>query len=60
VLDLRLDHGEKRRLLQVQQLRHHERLRLTGNSKTPDCLQFGCKRLTETRAGRNPGPFFDP
>ena len=28
VLDLRLDHGEERRLLQVQQLRHDERLRV--------------------------------
>jgi hypothetical protein len=25
---VRLDHGEKRRLLQVQQLRHDERLRV--------------------------------
>jgi ribonucleoside-diphosphate reductase alpha chain len=30
VHDLRLDHGEKRRLLQVQQLRHDERLRVNG------------------------------
>ena len=30
VLDLRLDHGPQRRLLQVHQLRHDERLRVTG------------------------------
>ena len=32
--DLRLDHGEKRRLLQVQQLRHDERLRVNDQQVT--------------------------
>ncbi len=35
VLDLRLDHGEKRQLLQVSQLREHERLLLKTSSPRP-------------------------
>ena len=36
VLDLRLDHGAQRRVLQVRQLRHDERLRVARSARTRD------------------------
>jgi hypothetical protein len=39
VLDMRLDHGAERRLLQVQQLRHDQRLRVSATIDATFALQ---------------------
>ena len=52
---LRLDHGSQRRLLQVPELRRHERLQLSGCSAASSTLDWGVRGVAERGVGVGDG-----